>query len=91
MRGLEPDRRHDTGFERFLPRLDAHAPAVTRLQSGEAEFRVRCDEVIADGGLMTQELVCDKNADDVTAEIVESAVAFAVAIEAGQGIGAAGL
>src|SRR5579863_8354017 len=48
MGGLQSHGRHDAGFERPFPGLDAHAPAVARLQSGKAELGARRNQVVAD-------------------------------------------
>src|SRR4051812_24734867 len=67
------------------------APTVARHEPGEAELRHRCAEVVADAALVVEELGGHDGADGVAAEVFRSGVATAVAVEAGERVGAAGL
>ena len=68
-----------------------HAPAVARLQAGEAVERHGGDQVVADPALVLEELGGDDRADRVAAEVLGAGVAAAVAEEPGDGVVAAGL
>ena len=67
------------------------APAVAGHEAREAVQRHRRREVVADAALVVEELLGHDRADRVAAEILGSGAAAAVAVEAGQRIGAAGL
>jgi hypothetical protein len=89
--GFEADRSANSGFVRFLPWLNADAPAVAGFEARKTEFGAGGNEVIADGFLVMEEFVIYEDADGVFANIIGSGVAFAVPIETCEGIGAAGL
>ncbi len=89
--GFEAHGCHDASIEGPLPWAHANAPAIPRFEAGETIFRMRRDQVIADGLLMAQELVIHDDADRMLAAVVRAGVALAVAIKAGDGIGAASL
>jgi hypothetical protein len=88
---FEADGGADSGVEGAFKRAHADAPAIAGFEAGETELGARSDEVIADGGLVEQELFIHQDAYGVFAEIVRPGVAFAVAIEACDGICATGL
>lgn len=80
---LQPDRRHNSRVIRLLPAVDANAPVVTRLQTGESEFRMRRNQVITNGGLVLQKLVIYQHANGVLANVVRTCVALSIAIVPG--------
>ncbi len=88
---FEANRGDHAGFVRLLPTLDTNTPAVAGLQAGKAILRARRDEVVPDGNLMLQEFGSDDGAHGVFAEILGAGVALAVAVKAGERVGAAGL
>ena len=91
MGGFQADGGADAGFEGFFPRFDADAPAVAGFKAWEAELGTGGDEVVADGGLVAEEFFVDEDADCVAAHVVGAGVAFSVAVETGERVGAAGL
>jgi hypothetical protein len=76
-------RRH-ADAPRLLPPGRAHAPAVARLEAGEADLRDRRHEVVAAGLAEGQEVRRDLHADHVQPVVLRSGVAAAVAEEAGE-------
>ena len=70
-------------IQRAFPARHAHAPFVTRLQSGEAPFRMRRDEIVSVENREIQEFARDLNAHRVQPEIFRASAAEAVAIKAG--------
>jgi hypothetical protein len=74
-----------------LPVLDADAPTVARLQAGKAPLGAGRDKVIAERSLVEEELFVHQNADGMLADIVGAGIAFAVAVETGERVRAAGL
>lgn len=91
MSGFKADGSHDACIEGALPGLDADAPAVAGFESGEAVLGVGGDEVVADGFLMAEEFIVHDDAYGVLAAVFGAGIAFAIAIEAGERICAAGL
>ena len=91
MRGFQTNTSDDAGFEGFLPTFDTNTPGVARFEAGKTKLWTRGDQVIADHRLMLQKFLAHHHADSVLAVIFRAGVAFAVAIEAGERIGAAGL
>src|SRR5580658_1247134 len=91
MRRFQTHGRHDAGIERSFPRLDAYAPAIAGLQAGESVLGARRNQIVADGCLVAQEFVVDHDTYGVAADVFGTAVAFSVAIEACQRVGATGL
>ena len=72
----------------FPPR-DANAPLIARLQSGEAPFRVRCDEIVSVEHREIQEFARHLNAHRVQPEILRPGAAEAVPIKTGHRIATA--
>jgi len=89
--GFQAGRADDAGIVRFLPKLDADAPVVARFEAGEAVLGAGRNQIVADGRLMPQEFIAHLHANGVFARVVGAGVAFTIAIEAGERIGAAGL
>src|SRR5215212_3895646 len=85
MRRLEHDLRGGAGFQRLLPAAGAQAPAVARLQPGEAVLRHRRREIVALSLGEGQELGRQDHTDRVQAEVLVPGIAAAVAIEPGHG------
>ena len=81
VRRREHDGCRDTGCERFAPGGRAHAPSITRLETGKTEFRRRRNEVIAAPTRKREKFLGYLHADDVQPKILGSGVAAAVAIE----------
>jgi len=81
--GFEADGRYDAGVIGKLPHLDANAPGIAGFEAGEAEFGVRRNQVVADGGLVAEKGVIDHDADAMASHILGTGVTFAIAIEAG--------
>lgn len=69
--GLHPAARDD-------------APAVSRLQAGEAVLGARCRQVVAHSLLMDEEVSGDDGAYGVTAHVLRPGVAAAITIEPGR-------
>ena len=67
------------------------APAIAGHEAGEAVQRHRRREVVADRALVLEELRRDDGADRVAAEVLGAGAAAAVAVEASQRVGPAGL
>src|SRR4051794_34851694 len=65
------------------PAYGDDAPSVARVQPGEVPFGVRGDEIVADVELVLEELARHDGADRVAADVLRSAGAAAVAVEAG--------
>lgn len=89
--GFENDWTSGAGLLDLEPAGGADAPAVARLEAGEAELGHGSDEVVAEGARGLQEGLIDDAADGVDAEVFGAGVAAAVAVEAGHGGAAAGL
>ena len=70
--------------QRVFPARDAYAPFVARFQSGEAEFRMRRNQIIAVENGKIQKLLCDFNADGVLADVFRTCSTKTVAVESGQ-------
>jgi len=88
--GFEDDGAGCAGLLDLEPAGGADAPAVSGFEAGEAEFRVRGGEVVAEGATGGEEGRIDDAADGVHAAVFGAGVATAVAVEAGEGLGAAG-
>jgi len=91
MSSFETRGTDDASVVRFFPAFDADAPVIAWLQAGEAVFGAWGDQVIADRRLMPQELIAELDANRMLAQIIRTCIAFAVAIKAGEWIGAASL
>ena len=89
MGGGQHDGRGDTVLVGVQPAHRDHAPAVAGLQTGEIVFRARGAQVIADGSLMLEEFRGHDGADGMATQILRTGATAAVAVEAGQWIGAA--
>src|SRR6266508_5683668 len=74
---------------RLQPPCRADAPPVARAQAGETVLGAGGREVVADLLLVGQEFAGHPRADGVVAEVLRTRVAAAVAVEAGDGVGAA--
>ena len=83
---LQHDLRRDVGVEGLLPAAGAQAPAVARLQAGEAILRHWRTEIVAGGLREGEELGRHHDADRVEADILAAGVAATVAVEAGHGL-----
>jgi hypothetical protein len=68
-----------------------HAPAVARLESGEAIWRHGGAEVVPDAALVLEELGRHDSADRVASPILRTGRAAPIPVEAGHGVGATGL
>lgn len=88
MRGFKIDRRGSIAFERFFPTRDANAPTIAWLQSGEAPFGVRGDEIVSIEHGKIQELASDLHANGVQAGVFGAGATIPVAIESGDRIAA---
>src|SRR6185503_4423304 len=84
MGGLEHHLGGAAGIERLLPARRAQAPAVARLEAGEAVLRHRRREVVAPGFREGEELRRHDDANRVQAHVLAAGVATGIAIEAGQ-------
>ena len=91
MRGGEEDRRGGAVLVGLEPSAGDDAPPVAGRQAGEAPLRTGRHEVVADAALVLEELGRDDDADGVAAPVLGPGRAVAVAVEAGQRVGAAGL
>src|ERR1700738_3141366 len=85
----QPDLGCLAGLERLFPALRAEAPAVARLEAGEAEFGHRGREIVAGRARERQEVGIDFCAHSVQPQIFGPGVAAAVAIKSGHWLGAA--
>ena len=91
VRRLQVHHRRGPGVVRFLPARHADAPAIARLQAGEAPFGDRRRQVVARLAAEGEKLFRHPTADDVHADVFRAGVAAAVAVEAGARRLAAGL
>lgn len=89
--GLEDHGRGATGFESLDPAGDAEAPAVAGLEAGEIVFRGGGGQVVPVVTGELEERAGDHGADHVETVIAGAGMAIAIAVEAGEGFGAAGL
>ena len=83
-------RRRDVVVVGLQPSRCHHAPAVPGVQAGEAELGHRRLQVVADGTLVEQEVLGHHGAHRMEPDVLLAARAAAVAVEAGQRLGAAG-
>src|SRR6478735_3700608 len=90
MRRREEHRCRDAVLLGLQPARGDHAPPVARRQPGEAPLGPRRHEVVADGPLVVEELAGRNDADGVAAAVLGAGRAPAVAVEAGDRVGAAG-
>ena len=90
MGGFEDDLAGGSGLLDLQPASGADAPTVAGLEAGKAPVRVRGAEIIAEGLRGGEEGRIDDAADGVLAAVFRAGVAAAVAVEAGEGLGAAG-
>lgn len=88
---LQPRFANHAGIVRLLPPVDAHAPAIARLQTGKAIFRPGRDEIVAQSLLMLEKIVAKVHADRVLANVLRPCVALPVPVETSQWICAASL
>src|SRR5258708_33488636 len=89
--GFEDDGAGCSGLLDLQPAGGADAPAVARLEAGEAELGHGRGEVVAEGLGGGEKRGVDDAANGVYAEIVAAGVAAAVAVEAGHGFTATGV
>src|SRR4051812_24534520 len=89
MRRGEDDFRGGAVIKRFLPARGAKAPAVARLQTGEAPLQVRRRKIVAGRLGECQELGRHHYANGVRADVLGTGVAAAVAKKASHGCRAA--
>src|SRR6478752_10344534 len=87
----EYDGRGEAVLVGLQPTGGDHAPTVARGQAEEAVLRPRRREVVADRALVAQEVLGHHGADRVQPHVLGTARAEAVAVEPGQGFGAARL
>lgn len=87
---FEDDGAGVAGVEGFFPASRANAPAIAGLESGESVKRHRGAEVIAARLAEGEEFFVHFAADRVAAAVLGPHLAFAVAIESGDRIRAAG-
>ena len=66
-----------------FPARDAYAPFVARFESGEAEFRMRRNQIVAVEHRKIQKLLCDLNADGMLADVFRACSTKTVAVESG--------
>ena len=94
-RPLVRRREHDVGGRAVAVRAQpvdrGDAPAVAGHEAGEAVERHRRREVVADRALVLEELGGHDRADRVAAEVLGPGAAAAVAVEARDRVGPAGL
>lgn len=88
---FQVDRRRHPAVQRFLPARHTNAPPIARLQSGEAPFRVRRDQIVPHQDGIIEEVARDLRADRVESGVFGPGAAKAVAVEAGHGIATAGM
>jgi len=89
--GFEEDGAGGSCLLDCEPARGADAPTVAGFEAGEAVLRHGGGEVVAEGFGGGKERGVDDAADGVDAVVVGAGVAAAVAVEAGHGLGAAGL
>ena len=90
VRGFEDDRAAGASLLDFQPASSTDAPAIARLQAGEAVLRHRGGEIIAECFGRGQEWGVDDAADRVDAEVFRPGLAAAGAIKASHRVAAAG-
>ena len=81
MRCLKIDRAGAIVIERSFPTCDADAPFVAGLQSGEAPFRVRRDQIVSVEDREVEKLLRDFHADRMQPNIFRAGATKAVAIK----------
>ena len=89
--GFEDDWGCEVGFEGFGPTRDAEAPVVAGFEAGEVVFGDGGGEVVAAAAGEEEEFFGHNGADGVEAFVIRAGAAVAVAVEAGERGGAAGL
>jgi hypothetical protein len=87
--GFEDDRAGGSSSLDLEPAGGTDAPAVARLEAGEAELRHGGAEVVAEGLGGFEEWSVDDAADGVDAMVVGASLAAAGTVEAGHGLAAA--
>src|SRR3954452_4681604 len=86
VRGSQHDRRVDTVLVRLTPAHRDHTPPITGLQASEPPLRYRRREVVADRPLVGEELLGHHSADGVQPDVLRTAGAGPVTVEAGHRI-----
>lgn len=81
MRCLKIDRAGAIVIERSFPTCDADAPFVAGLQSGEAPFRVRRDQIVSVEDREVEKLLRDFHADRMQPNIFRARATKAVTIK----------
>src|SRR5437773_8188364 len=71
-------------IQRALPARHTHAPFVARFQSGEAEFRMRRNEIVAVEYGIIQKFLCDFNANGMQPNVFRSCSTKTVAVKSGE-------
>ena len=89
--GFEYDWGGEVGFEGFGPTRDAEAPVVAGFEAWEVVFGDGGGEVVAAAAGELEEFGGHDGADGVEACVIGAGAAVAVAVEAGEWGGAAGL
>ncbi len=88
MRGFKVNRSRAIVIKRAFPPRHAHAPFVTRLQSGEAPFRMRRDKVISIEHREIEEFPRDFHADRMQANIFRARSTKSVPVKSSHRIAA---
>jgi hypothetical protein len=91
VRGGEDDESGDALFVRAQPGVGRHAPAVPGLEAGKVVLGRRRAQVIPDAPLILEKFSGHDGADRVTPQVTGAGTAAAVAVEAGERVGAARL
>lgn len=89
MCGFKIDRSGAVVIKRAFPARDADAPLIARLQSGEAPFRMRRDEIVSVEHREIEEFARDLNTHSVQPEILWPGATEAVPIKTGHRIATA--
>ena len=89
MSGFKIDRSGTPVIKCSFPARDANTPLIARLESGEAPFRMRRDQIVSVENREIQEFARDFDADSMQPNIFRSGSTKAVAIKTGDRIATA--
>src|SRR5437870_6016133 len=88
MRGFKVNRSRAIVIQRAFPARHAHAPFVSRLQSGEAPFRMRRDKIVSVEHREIEKFLRDFYTDRMKANVFLSRSTKSVPVKSSHGIAA---
>jgi hypothetical protein len=89
VRGSQDNLGRKSRIKGFFPAQGAQTPFIAMLETGEAIFRARRNEVVAHGTRKAQKLISYNRANNMPTCIIGTSSAIAITIEAGKRIFAA--